>query len=371
MRILFVANTAWNIRNFRWGLVRAFRAGGHEVLAAAPADGGGAALAAEGVPFHAVAMRPSSTNPLDDLALLRRLFRLYRELAPDVVLHFTIKPNIYGGLAARRLGIPAIANVSGLGTLFLKPSLALSVARVLYRRAFARASTVFFQNPDDRALFLRGRLVAQERASLLPGSGVDTERFAPGPARPAGSSPVFLLVARMIREKGIGEYVEAARAVHAQHPGTRFVMAGETGVDNPSAIPAATIEAWQAEGVVSYVGFSSDIREQLREADCVVLPSYYGEGVPRTLLEAASMGKPLITTDNVGCREAVEDGENGYLCRPRDAGDLAAAMGRFLALPSAERARMGEASRRKAVAEFDEAIVIRRYRQAVDAAVGR
>ena len=166
----------------------------------------------------------------------------------------------------------------------------------------------------------------------------------------------------MIREKGIAEYVEAARAVRAVHPGARFVMAGEIGVDNPSAIPASTIEAWQDEGIVEYAGFSSDIREQIREADCVVLPSYYREGVPRTLLEAASMGRPLITTDNVGCREAVDDGSNGYLCRPRDAGDLAAAMLRFLALPPSERARMGEASRRKVLAEFDEAIVIRSYR---------
>lgn len=367
MRLLFVANTAWNIRNFRWGLARAFRERGDEVLAAAPADDTAAAIAAEGVAFHPLPMQASSTSPLHDLRLLARLVRLYRELAPDVCLHFTIKPNIYGGLAARRVGIPAIANVSGLGTLFLAPSPALLAAQLLYRPAFARAATVFFQNPDDRALFLERGLVPQGRARLLPGSGVDTARFAPAPARPPGAAPVFLLVARMIREKGIAEYVEAARLIRARRPDARFVMAGEVGVDNPSAIAAATIAAWEAEGIVRYAGFSADIRERIREADCVVLPSYYREGVPRTLLEAASMGKPLITTDNVGCRETVDDGVNGYLCRPRDAADLAAAMGRFLALAPGERARMGEASRRKVLAEFDEAIVIRSYREAVDA----
>ncbi len=371
MRLLFAANTAWNIRNFRWGLVRAFCGRGDEVLAAAPPDDSAAAIAAEGVPFHPLPMQPSSTNPLHDLTLLARFVRLYRDLAPDVVLHFTIKPNIYGGLAARRLGIPAIANVSGLGTLFLRPSLALSVTQMLYRPALARAATVFFQNPDDRALFVERRLAPEAKARLLPGSGVDTERFAPAPARPPGAGTVFLLVARMIREKGIGEYVEAARLVRAERPDVRFVMAGEIGVANPSAIPSATIAAWDAEGIVRYAGFSADIREQIREADCVVLPSYYREGVPRTLLEAASMGKPLITTDNVGCREAVDEGVNGYLCRPRDAADLAAAMRRFLALPPQERQRMGQASRRKVEAEFDERIVIRSYREAVDAAVRR
>ncbi len=369
MKLLFVANTAWNIRNFRWGLVRAFRGRGDEVAAAAPPDDSAAAIAADGIRFHPLAMRASSTSPAHDLALLGRLVRLYREISPDVVLHFTIKPNIYGGLAARRLGIPAIANVSGLGTLFQSPSAALLVARGLYRVAFARAAAVFFQNPDDRALFLAGRLVREEKARLLPGSGVDTERFAPAPPREPGAPPVFLLIARMIREKGIAEYVEAARIVRRERPEARFLMAGEIGVANPSAIAAETIAAWEAEGVVSYLGFSSDIREQIRKADCVVLPSYYREGVPRTLLEAASMGKPLITTDSVGCREAVDDGANGYLCRPRDAGDLARAMLRLLALSPAERDRMGRASRLKVQEQFDEAIVIRRYFEAVDAAV--
>jgi glycosyltransferase involved in cell wall biosynthesis len=368
LRILFVANTAWNIRNFRWGLVSAFRARGDEVLVAAPADDSVAAIAAEGVLYHEAAMDASSTNPLRDLALLRRLLRLYRSLAPDVCLHFTIKPNIYGGLAARKLGIPAIANVSGLGTLFMRESPALALARVLYRAAFARASTVFFQNPEDRELFLRDRLVPAARADLLPGSGVDTVRFSPQPGHRPAAAPLFLLVARMIREKGIAEYVEAARIVRREHPQAQFAMAGEVGVANPSAISRQTIDAWEAEGVVRYLGFSGDIRRQIAEADCVVLPSYYREGVPRTLLEAASMGKPLITTDNVGCREAVEHGVNGYLCRPRDAADLAAAMGRFAALGPGERARMGEAGRRKILAEFDEAIVIRRYQRSVDAA---
>jgi glycosyltransferase involved in cell wall biosynthesis len=368
MKILFVANTAWNIRNFRWGLVEAFRARGDEVLVAAPADHATPAIVASGVPFFDVAMDPASTNPLRDLALLRALTGLYREKSPDVVLHFTIKPNIYGGLAARRLRVPAIANVSGLGAAFQRPSLTQTAARLLYRAALAGAATVFFQNPDDRALFLEGRLVPEARARLLPGSGVDTARFAPPPPRPAGAPPVFLLVARMIREKGIGEYVEAARLVAARHPGAQFLMAGEVGVANPSAISREEIARWEAEGAVRYVGFSRDIREQIAAADCVVLPSYYREGVPRTLLEAASMGRPIITTDSVGCREAVDDGASGYLVRPRDAGDLADTLLRFLALGPRERAAMGEAGRRKALAQFDERIVVRSYLDAVDAA---
>lgn len=371
MKILLCANAAWNIRNYRWGLVQALREDGHQVAVVAPVDGTAPDIAAAGVPVHDLAMSRAGTNPLADLALLGALVRVYRTVAPDVVLHYTIKPNIYGTLAAHRLGIPSIANVAGLGTAFEKAGPLRFLAERLYRFAFRRAAWVFFQNPDDREHFLRRRLVPADRAGLLPGSGVDTLRFwppagqrEPGPAR-------FLLAARLLRDKGIGEYVEAGRRLRADGLEAELVLAGPIDPASPSAVPEDQIRGWSDDGLVTYTGYHADIRGELARADCVVLPSYYREGVPRSLLEAASMARPIITTDSVGCREAVEDGVTGYLVRPRDAGDLAQAMRRFLALGEGERAVMGAAGRAKMLRDFDESIVIDRYREAIAQALIR
>jgi glycosyltransferase involved in cell wall biosynthesis len=240
----------------------------------------------------------------------------------------------------------------------------------LYRHALGRAATVFFQNKDDESLFVKRRLVSEEKTVLLPGSGVDTGRFTPVP-RAQRSGTTFVLAARLLWEKGIGQFVEAARVVRKSHGDARFLLAGPIDRENPSGIPEATVLDWSAEGAVEYIGFQKDIREVFEQADCVVLPSYYREGVPRSLLEAAAMAIPIITTDSIGCREAVDGGVSGYLVRPRDSVALAEAIEAFLALTPSVRAAMGQAGRKKMERQFDESIVIESYMRAVDRAVSR
>jgi len=366
MKILIVANTAWNIYNFRFGLAEAFIQGGHELLAAAPPDSYGSLLRDRGICFYPLRMNSQATDPIHDFRLFLRLFSLYRRLRPDVVLHFTIKPNIYGSVAAGLLGIPSIGNVTGLGNVFSRKSFLARFVTLLCRMAFSFSTRIFFQNGSDMELFLRNRVVRANKADRLPGSGIDTERFQPRKKLKNDRKLTFLLAARMIREKGIREYVQAAGKVRRLHRNTEFLMAGEIGSRNPSAIPEQQLRIWIRRNGVRYLGFSDRVQDLIRDADCVVLPSYYREGVPRTLLEAASMGRPIITTDSVGCRDVVDHGVNGFLVPVRDAGALAAAMARFIELDDVEKRSMADKSREKAVREFDEKIVIGKYREVID-----
>ncbi|UYZ57882.1 glycosyltransferase family 4 protein [Hymenobacter latericus] len=362
MRVAIVINTSWNIWNFRRNLVRALQAAGHEVLAIAPPDAYSARLETElGCRYVPIAMENKGTNPLKDALLTKRFYDIYRRERPDVVLQYTIKPNIYGTLAARLAGVPSVNNVSGLGTVFIVKNLVSKVALGLYRFAFRFPKRVFFQNDDDRQLFLQHGLVRQEITDLLPGSGIDVDKYRPDAAAPVRHEPfVFLMIARVLYEKGVEEYFEAARQVRAQVPGTRFQLLGGIDESGGVGVKRAVLEQWLQAGHVEYLGTSDDVPAHIRQADCVVLPSYR-EGTPKTLLEAAAMGKPLVTTDVPGCRETVVDGRNGYLCQVRSADDLGAKMLQVLRLPDAELRRMGEASRQLAEQKFDERIVLQKY----------
>jgi glycosyltransferase involved in cell wall biosynthesis len=233
----------------------------------------------------------------------------------------------------------------------------------LYRLALSRSIKVFFQNDDDRQMFVSGGLVGQAVTDRLPGSGIDLDKFAPVPL--PGQSPIrFLLIARMLWDKGVGEFVEAARLLKRRGTNADFCLLGFLDVQNPAAISREQMDAWVKEGVIRYFGVSDDVRTEIAAADCVVLPSYR-EGTPRTLLEAAAMGRPIITTDAVGCREVVDDGVNGYLCRIKEAVDLAEKMALMEALSPTERAVMGRRGREKVEREFDEQIVIDKYLAAI------
>ncbi len=361
-RIVISINTAWNIANFRAGLIKAMISDGYEVVAVAPADDHTGRLEQMGCRFIPLAMDNQGTNPWRDLALFMRYLRILQRERPMAFLGYTIKPNVYGSLAAQRLGIPVINNVSGLGTAFIRNTWMTRVVKWLYRRAFAASHLVFFQNTDDQKLFVEGGLVEARRTAVLPGSGVDLDHFRPiaPPAVAPNGSTQFLLIGRVLWDKGVGEYVDAARIVRKVHPNATFAILGFLDVENRTAVPRDRVQAWQAEGVVSYLGSANDVRPHIAAADCVVLPSYR-EGTPKTLLEAAAMGKPLIATDVPGCRDVVEDSHNGFLCEVKSGADLAAKMIKFLNLPDFERLAMGQASRRKAEQEFDEQFVIKRY----------
>jgi glycosyltransferase involved in cell wall biosynthesis len=359
--IMISINTSWNIFHFRAPLITAVRHAGYEVVSAAPDDAYTGRLRALVDAHYTLPMDNAGTSPLRDAALCWRYWRLLKRVRPAALLSYTIKPNIYGALAARLLGIPVIANVSGLGTAFIRMTWLTRVVMALYRIAFARVVCVFFQNAEDRDLFIAHNLVTPQQAKLIAGSGINLDEFKPTELpRDAVAPLTFTLIARMVWDKGIGEFVEAARTVKAIHPHTVFRLIGPSNVQNQTAIDAATLNAWHAEGVIEYGGETSDVRTAIAASDCIVLPSYR-EGLSRVLLEAAAMGKPLIATDVAGCRQVVIHRENGLLCAPHNAQSLAQAILEFIALTPAARAAMGAASRAKAEREFDEKTVFEAY----------
>lgn len=362
-------NTTWNVFNFRRGLISALAGAGFRVAAYAPPDAYIGRVEAAGARHVPMPLNNAGTNPLRELMTLWRMVRLLGRERPVLLLTYTPKVNIYLALAARVWGIPVVANVSGLGRTFIAGGWLTRVARILYRVAFSWPRWIFFQNAEDRQVFLDAGLARAERTALLPGSGVDVTRFSPRPRVLKDGEFVFLMVARLMWDKGVAEYVAAARLLRAEFPSVSFRLLGFLDIPSPSAVTRAEVEAWVREGVIEYLGSSDDTAPVYAAADCVVLPSYR-EGMPKTLLEAASMGLPAIATDVPGCRQAVVDGETGLLCTVRDAASLAAAMRRMLLLPAAQRAAMGAAARERIVGEFDERIVVGRYMEVVKEIVG-
>ena len=363
--LLVSANSCWNIVNFRAGLIGALQGRGYRIVVAAPDDEYRLKVEKLGVEFVAVPINSPGISVVEDLQLLARYARVFRQLKPFAFLGFTAKPNIYGSLAARLAGVKVINNISGLGTVFIKRGPLTALVTQLYRFALRGSSAIFFHNRDDLELFVGKRIARRDRAQLLPGSGVDLERFKPRPAEAeAGGLFRFLMVGRLLWDKGVAEYVEAARIVRRSHPDARFQMLGRLGADNRTAVPSAVVERWRAEGVIDYLGESDDVRTAMEQADCIVLPSYR-EGLPRALLEGSAMSKPLIATDVPGCRDVVEDGRTGYLCAERSADSLADAMLKMIGTSANERLRMGELGRRKIEQEYCETRVIDKYLEAL------
>ncbi|MFC0397853.1 glycosyltransferase family 4 protein [Paraburkholderia rhizosphaerae] len=364
LRVILVCNTSFAIYTYRQGLIRTLVERGVQVTVIAPRDRTTDLLAQMGCRHIELAVASKGTNPLADLRTMWQLFRLYRSLRPHIVFHYTIKPNIYGSVAARLAGVASVAVTTGLGYVFIQKSRAAEVAKRLYRFAFRFPREIWFLNRDDEAAFIDQKLlVYPERARLLHGEGVDLVQFAPAPLpeRSSRAAFVFVLIGRLLWDKGIGEYVEAARQLRKRYPSARFQLLGPLGVDNPSALSRADVDAWQQEGIVEYLGEAHDVRPIIAAADCVVLPSYR-EGVPRTLMEAAAMSRPIVATDVPGCREVVEHNVNGLLCEVRSVESLAAQLARMLDMSDAQRRAMGERGRQKVASEFDERLVIERYK---------
>lgn len=362
-RVVLAANSSWNIVNFRTGLIRRLKAEGYEPVVVAPSDPAVEERMRDlGVERIAVDIKRSGLNPFSDLALLLKYREILKRLRPRAFLAFTIKPNIYGSIAARGLRIPVIANISGLGTAFIRRGLLLALVSGLYRFALRRAAVVFFQNPDDRALFIERRLVQPEKTRLLPGSGVDLQHFS---LVPLPDGPVtFLYIGRILGDKGVRELVEAAQSLARQHLQVRVQLLGPIDEGNRTSITRTEVERWAGDGPIEYLGETHDVRPFIEKATAVVLPSYR-EGLPRSLLEAGAMGRPLVATDVPGCREVVDDGVNGMLCAVRDSASLALSMKRLAKLTREERSAMGSASRRKIEAKFSEDVVIGAYLDAL------
>lgn len=358
-------NTSWYVYNFRIPLIRAILANGYRVVVLAPRDDYTDRVVATGAEFCHINLEAKGRNPLKELATIRYYLDAYRNLNPAIVLQYTIKPNIYGSIAARKLGIPVINNITGLGTLF-NSFLSRNLAYFLYRWAFRSVELVFFQNADDRDLFKAKQLVRPGHYDLLPGSGVDINHFTPQPC--SEGLFTFLYVGRLLKAKGVQDFIDAARLLRSHRnvqKAVRFLMLGKHDPADTHMVDAAVLAAAIAEGTIELAGTTDDVRPFLTAADCVVLASYYREGTPRSLLEAAAMGRPLIAANSVGTREPVEEGINGFLCRPKDPTDLCRAMEAMLDLSVDARKQMGTESRRIAVERFDEQIVIDKYLAAI------
>lgn len=359
-KLLFLVTEDWYFCSHRLPLARAAKAAGYEVVVATRVGAHAEAILAEGFKLVPIGLRRSSQNPWREIKAILEIAGIYRRERPDLVHHVALKPVLYGSIAARLTRVPAVVNaLAGLGFVFASESLKARLLRPWVVGALrllldARGRVLIVQNPDDRRMLVEGGVVKPARVRLIRGSGVDIRRFAPTP-EPVGT-PLVVLPSRLLWDKGVGEFVAAARLLKAQGAEARFVLVGAGDPENPATIPDGTLEAWRAEGVVEWWGRREDMSAVLESSSIACLPSYR-EGLPKVLLEAAACGRPLVATDVPGCREIVIDGSNGLLVPVRDAPALADAIGRLLADPGL-RVAMGRRGRELVEAQFSEERVV-------------
>ena len=317
--------------------------------------------------LHVMNIGSGNLNPWKVLKYIFNLYSALKKIQPDVCLTFSIRPAIWGNFITRDLNIPTITNITGVGPLFTSKNLAYRIARSIYRHALQKTRKVFFQNFDDMNLFLQKKFVRKEIAERVPGSGVDYQKFSPiTNAKTDEENFIFLFIGRLIKDKGIFEFVEAARVIRKKFPNIIFNVIGPFWHQNlkSNTITKSDLQNWIVEGIIDYQGEKKDIRKFIAEADCIVLPSYR-EGTSNILLEAASMEKPIITTNTTGCKETVEDEVTGFLCKVKDAEDLADKMEKMYLLSEEDRKTMGRKGRQKIIKEFDKQIVINAYLKAI------
>ena len=358
--ILLSSNTSWYLDNFRRSTITALLAQGYRVICLSPLDEFSQRLVDEiGAEHIALPLDGKSTGLLQELGSIGFIWQVMRQYKPDFVFNFTVKMNIYSGLVCSLLKIPFANNISGLGTAFIHDSWLFRRVRQMYGLVNRRARRLFFQNEEDLAVFRDSGLLGDTPYTLLPGSGVDLQRFqaSPLPARPPFT---FIMIARLLGDKGVREYAEACRLLKAEGLPVRCLLVGPLGVSNRTAVSEQEVGQWQAEGILEYLGATIDVRPLIDQAHVLVLPSYR-EGMPRTVLEAAAMGRPAIVTDVPGCRHSIEPEVTGWLCEVRSASSLAEQMRRVLAMTPEQRQRAGQAARARMEAQFGEDVVVQAY----------
>lgn len=364
--VAIVSNAGWNIANFRFPIARQLRDLGAKVLAVAPEDDDAQRIRDEGfslIPLKR--LKRSGKSPIDDYRLYRELCAIYRNEQVDLSLHYTIKPVIYGSFAAATLNIPSIAVITGLGYSFIRPGIINRIAKQLYKTSLKHSRRVVFQNPDDLSEFLSKSLVTPSKTRVIRGSGVSTDEFSPFyPNTPPGKPVRLLFVGRLLRDKGIYEFISAANSVRNECSHLQFEVLGGIDVENPASLSPGEVETFSKQNGIIFHGHQSDVKPYIREVDAVVLPSYR-EGLPRAITEAMAMGKPCITSDAPGCRDTVIDGSNGFLAEVQNAESLAAAFRKFAQLPTIKRRQMGVKSRERAEALFSDHIVLQHYRELI------
>ena len=353
-KVLILVNHDIVIYNFRRELVERLLFDGYKVYISSPYGERIDDLINMGCEYIEAAISRHGTNLLEELKLLFYYLNLIKKIQPDVVLTYTIKPNIYGGIACRLLGVPYIANITGLGTAVEHDGIMQKITIMLYKIAFKNISCVFFQNEENRQFFVE-KNIPMGKDRLIPGSGVNLEHFYVLDY-PASDTIEFVFISRIMKEKGIEQYLEAAEYIKNKYPNTRFHICGFCEEDYQDIL-----EEMQSKGIIVYHGVLDDVREILKITHCTVHPTYYPEGMSNVLLESAACGRPIITTNRSGCREIVDDGVNGCLVKPKDTLELIRRIEQFIALDFEEKRRMGLAGRKKVEKEFNRQIVVDAY----------
>lgn len=361
VKIAFVANTSWNIFNFRRNLIIGLLDKGHEIICIAPQDEFTVEIQKLPITFIPITIHAKGNNPFTDFLLLKQLTKIYKNHKPDMIFQYTIKPNIYGTFAARIAGIPTINTVTGLGTVFLHNNIVSKIAQKLYALSFRYARFVVFQNEEDKQLFIQKKIVDASKTHVIRGSGVDTTIFKAGASHSDQTIFRFVMAARLIFDKGIAEYAAASRRLHTIFgESVECILIGAVDSDKNLGIRKEDLNAWVAQHKLIYKSFSKQIVSEYQHATAVVLPSYR-EGLSKSLLEAASCSKPLIATNVAGCKDVVIDGKNGFLCEPKDIQDLFVKMKEMVQLPKGKLIDMGNYSRQLVEENFSDKIIFNDY----------
>ncbi len=362
MKIAIVVNSAWGAYNFRFNLANSLRQLGHDVVFIFKYDNDYSEKLQKDFKCYDLQMNSSSISPLQNIKTLVNLINIYKKVKPDIVCHFTIKPNIYGSIAAKVCSIPSIGNITGLGTLFIKASAATYFAKKLYKLSLMFPNKVFFQNKSDQQYFIDNKMVQKSIVGLLPGSGVDIEKFKPIKVASQKEKFIFLLVSRLLKDKGVYEFIDAIKIIRKTYSKKQveFQILGDASSDNKTAIHHSKLESWINDGLINYLGVTDKVEEFISRCDCVVLASYR-EGMPRSILEAFSMGKPAIVSNVPGCVDIVDHMVNGLICEVKSPQDLAKNMVLMINTSQESRDKMGKRGREKIENLFDEKIVINAY----------
>lgn len=365
IKLLFSGNTAWSMYNFRKNVLESFINKGVDVVVVAPNDNiYSKKLVSIGCKFISININRKGTNPINDYILFHNYKKILKEEKPNGCFFYTIKPNIYGGMAAGNLKIPFIAVTTGLGYIFNNNSIVSKIAKTLYKISFSKATQVWFLNNEDVKSFTDNHLISENKSMVLKGEGIDTKKFTISNSDSKTFS--FILIARILWDKGVGFYVEAAKALKSKYPDIEFKLLGTIDCNNPMGIPKKTILEWHNSKIINYLGEVEDVRPYIQQSSCVVLPSFYREGIPFCLMEGAASGKPIITTNNIGCKEVIIDGYNGFICKVKDKESLINAMEKMIKLPIEERNRMGKNGRILMENEFDVRLIIKKYHETID-----
>lgn len=361
MKLAFVGNTSFSLYKFRLGVMRSFISKGYEVLAIGPEDEYSPLFEHENIKFIPIQIEGKGKSIVKDIKLIYKLIDIYKTNKINFIFHYTIKPNIYGSIACRILNIPSIAVTTGLGFSFNQKNLLNKLIKSLYKFSLDRVIEVWFLNSNDKNIFIENKIISTEKAYILHSEGIDSNYYTPISKENSSTKFTFLLLSRLIKEKGIEEYIKASKILKQKGIEVECQLLGKQEKESSQSISIWAIKEWHNSGIINYLGEFIDIRKYIANCDCVVLPSYYMEGVPRCLMEAMSMERPIITTDNVGCNELIIDKVNGLICEPRNIIDLASKMEEMTKTSLEKRNQFGKNGRNRIVDYFDERKIIEQY----------